>query len=164
MKHEWYVLHVKPRTEKKTVTWLELYRIWHYLPLYKKTYRVQRRKVTRMLPLFPGYVFARMDPRDRISVLKTNLIVRTIHVTEPRALVHELRQIKNAGRTGREMRVVERFTAGDKVRIKSGPFYGIEGYVKEDKGGVSVILNVEILGQAVAVSLSPSELENVNAP
>jgi transcription antitermination factor NusG len=161
MKQCWYVLHVKPRTEKKTAQWLKVCRLWHYLALYKKTVRLQRRKVTRLLPVFPGYVFVRMDPRDRIRVLKSNLIVRTIAVDRPREMIHQLRQIKNAGRTGREIRVVERFSEGEKVRIKSGPFYGVEGYVKEDRGGVSVILNIEILGQAVAVSLSPAEVESL---
>ena len=161
MKRVWYVLHVKPRTEKKLAAWLKLLRLWHYLPLRKKSYRVQRRKVVRMLPIFPGYVFVRMDPRDRVSVLKTNLVVGTILVERPREMIHQLRQIKNAGRTGRDMRVVERFHEGEKVRIKSGPFYGIEGYVKTDKGGTSVILNIEILGQAVAVTLSPGELESL---
>ena len=98
MKRTWYVLHVKPRTEKKAAGYLKHYRIWHHLPLYRKTTRVQRRKVVREIPIFPGYVFVRMNPVERLEMLKTNLIVRTIDVPFPRTMIHQLRQIARAGR------------------------------------------------------------------
>ena len=53
------------------------------------------------------------------------------------------------------------FKSGDKVRVTHGPFYGVEGYIRRDEGGTSVILNVDILGQAVAVSISPSDCEKI---
>jgi transcription antitermination factor NusG len=161
MKRIWYVLHVKPRTEKKAAGYLKHYRIWHHLPLYRKTTRVQRRKVVREIPIFPGYVFVRMNPVERLEMLKTNLIVRTIDVPFPRTMIHQLRQIARAGRSGQEVRKVEKFTLGDLVRITQGPFYGIEGYVKKDEGKTMIVLNVEILGQAVALSILPSWCEKI---
>ena len=56
----WYVLHVKPRTEKKVNGFLAAIRVFHYLPLVKKVTKVQRRRVVRYLPAFPGYVFTRL--------------------------------------------------------------------------------------------------------
>lgn len=155
----WYVLHVKPRTEKKAVEWLRFYRLWHYLPLYVKISKVQRRKVKRELPLFPGYVFARLNADERLLMLKTNLIVNPIVILEPRKTIHQLRQIARAGKVGQEIRVVPKFSSGDLVKIKAGPLYGVEGYVKKDSGGTSIILNVEILGQAVELSISPEDCE-----
>ena len=32
----WYVLHVKPRTEKKVDDFLSCLRVFHYLPLVRK--------------------------------------------------------------------------------------------------------------------------------
>jgi transcription antitermination factor NusG len=159
MKRVWYVLHVKPRTEKKAVEFLKYYRIWHYLPLFRKVTRVQRRKVVRELPMFPGYVFVRMNPSERMDMLKTNLIVRTIDVLHPRKMIHDLRQIAHASKVGEQLRKVERFVVGEKVRIVHGPFYGIEGYVKKDEGKTLIVLNVDILGQAIAVSILPSWCE-----
>jgi transcription antitermination factor NusG len=161
MKRLWYVLHVKPRTEKKAASYLKRYRIWHHLPLYRKVTRVQRRKRVSELPLFPGYVFVRMNPVERVEMLKTNLVVRTIDVPFPRRMIHELRQIARAGKAGAELRKVERFAVGERVRIVQGPFYGVEGYVKTDTGGTMVVLNIEILGQAVAVSILPSHCEKI---
>lgn len=161
MKRIWYVLHVKPRTEKKAAEYLKRYRIWHHLPLLRKVTRVQRRKVVRELPLFPGYVFVKMNPVERLDMLKTNLIVRTIEVALPRQMIHELRQIAHAQRAAKEIRKVEKFTVGEFVRITQGPFYGVEGYIKQDEGKTMIVLNVEILGQAVAVSILPSWCEKV---
>ena len=79
-----YVLHVKPRTEKKVMAYLERYRLIRYLPVYVKVTKVQRRKVRRELPLFPGYVFTCLTPDNRVLMLQTNLIVRTIPVPDPR--------------------------------------------------------------------------------
>jgi transcription antitermination factor NusG len=161
MKRRWYVLHVKPRTEKKTEERLKLYRLWHHLPVYRKITRVQRRKVVRELPLFPGYVFACMNADERLRMLQTNLIVRTIDVPKQRELIHQLRQIAKAKKNGAEMRTVEKFTVGDYVRVVQGPFYGVEGYIKRDEGKATIVLNIEILGQAVSVSITPDCCEKI---
>lgn len=158
----WYVLHVKPRTEKKVALYMQRYRLWHYLPLYRKVTRKQRRKVVTMMPLFSGYMFASMNPNERNIILKTNLIVRTIKPERPRLLIHQLRQIAKASRNECGMRKTEIFKEGDRVRVSAGPFYGIEGYIKKDEGGSVIVLNVEILGQAVAVKISPSDCEKVD--
>ena len=94
----WFVLHVKPRTEKKVVTYLKRYRCFAHLPSYVKITKVQRRKVKRVLPLFPGYVFARLSPDERLLMLQTNLLVNTISVPRPREMIHQLRQIARAAR------------------------------------------------------------------
>ena len=157
----WCVLHVKPRTEKKMTAYLAHDRIWHYLPLLTKVRRVQRRKVRTEVPLFPGYVFARLCAETRLAMLRKNLIVRIIPVPRQRELIHQLRQLAHAGRAGHEVRKVPLFKVGDLVRVTQGPFYGVEGYIRRDEGGASIVLNVEILGQAVAVSISPADCESV---
>ena len=155
------MLHVKPRTEKKMVAFLSHDRLWHYLPLWTKVRRVQRRKVRTEIPVFPGYVFARLDAASRLAMLKTNLIVRVIQVPNERELIHQLRQVAHVRRSDAEVRRVPLFKEGDLVRVTHGPFYGVEGRIRRDAGGTSVVLNVDILGQAVAVTISPSDCEKV---
>jgi transcription antitermination factor NusG len=159
VRRTWYVLHVKPRTEKKVVDYLRSYGYFRYLPLYTKITKVQRRKVKRELPLFPGYVFTKLFPDERIKMLQTNLLVSTIKVFEPRKMIHQLRQISRAGRAEPEMRPVHPFKMGDYVRVKYGPLRGTEGYVKREGADATLCLNVEILGAAVEVSISPEDIE-----
>ena len=155
----WYVLHVKPRTEKKTVEYLRSYGYFYHLPVYLKITKVQRRKVKRELPLFPGYVFTKLFPDERIRMLQTNLIVHTITVPNPREMIHQLRQISRASRAKPEMRPVHSFKVGDLVRVKYGPLRGTEGYIKRDGAHATLCLNVEILGAAVEISISPDDIE-----
>ena len=155
----WYVLHVKPRTEKKVFDYLRIYGYFRHLPTYTKITKVQRRKVRRELPLFPGYVFTKLFPDERIKMLQTNLVVHTITVPNPREMVHQLRQISRAGRRNPEMRPTHPFKAGDYVCVKYGPLRGTEGYVKREGAHATLCLNVEILGAAVEISISPEDLE-----
>ena len=159
MKRPWYVLHVKPRTEKKVESFLRAYGFFRYLPCWTKVVKIQRRKVVTELPLFPGYVFTRLSPDERMKMLRTNLLVRTIPVDEPRLMVHQLRQVARALKGERPVKVVHSFKAGDLVRVKYGPFRGMEGYIKREGAKETLVMNVEILGQAVETSVFPEDLE-----
>jgi len=158
----WYVLHVKPRTEKKVAAYLLRYHFFCHLPVYVKVTKVQRRKVRRELPLFPGYVFTRLSPDERIKMLQTNMIVRTILIDRPRETIHQLRQVSKAGKNSSELRRISKvFKAGDYVRIVSGPMRGTEGYVMYDGGRTTLCLNVEVLGVAAGITISPEDVEKV---
>lgn len=164
LRRTWYVLHVKPRTEKKVFGFLRSYGYFRHLPVYVKIVKVQRRKVKRELPLFPGYVFTKLFPDERLKMLQTNLLVNTIEVFEPRKMIHQLRQIARAGRSNPEMRAANPFKIGDLVRVKYGPLRGTEGYVKREGANATLCLNVEILGAAVEISISPEDVERKEAP
>ena len=158
----WFVLHVKPRTEKKVETYLRRYGCFSHLPLYVKITKVQRRKVRRTLPLFPGYVFTRLSPDERLKMLQTNLLVNTIAVPRPREMIHQLRQIARASRGVPDFRPSPKlFKEGDYVRVKYGPFRGTEGYVKHEGAQATLCLNVEILGSSVEMSISPADIEKM---
>lgn len=154
----WYVLHVKPRTEKKVLAYLARYGAWRYVPMYVKETRVQRRKVRTLLPLFPGYVFARLNPEQRLNMLKTNLLVRLIEIPYPRETIHQLRQIAHAGRLA-PLTPRESFHPGEEVRVKAGPFYGLTGRI--DQVTSELILEVNILGRAVSVAINPDDCERI---
>ena len=160
----WFVLHVKPRTEKKVMLYLARYGCFRYLPLVLKVTKVQRRKVRRSVPVFPGYVFSRMSPEERIEMLRTNLIVSTIYVTRPREMIHQLRQVEHAAKHAPpDLRRTQLFKQGDFVRVTAGPLRGTEGYVRREGAKATICLNVEILGSAVEVSISPEDVEAVDS-
>ena len=157
----WYVLHVKPRAEKKLNDFLAAMGVFHYLPLVRKETKVQRRKVVRHLPVFPGYVFTRLHPDERIRALGTRNVVRTIPVAEPRRMIHQLRQVEHACRLPADLRVVENFAAGECVRVVSGPLRGLEGQVRRLGGATSIVLTVDILGRALEATVSPGDIEKI---
>ena len=164
MRRSWYVLHVKPRTEKKAMLYLAGNSGFRYLPLVVKITKMQRRKVRREVPVFPGYVFAKLSPDERLTMLKTNLIVRTIFVVRPREMIHQLRQVEHATRARSNVKRVNPFKAGDYVRVKFGPMRGTEGYIRREGANATICMNVEILGTAVEVSISPEDVEKIDPP
>jgi transcription antitermination factor NusG len=155
----WKVLFVKPRTEKKVTEYCQLYGIAHYLPLREKTRTAQRRKVTVRLPVFPGYVFARVTPDQRLPLLKTNLLVRILEPEFPRRMLRDLVMVRRALRANPALESAKPLTAGRLVRITDGPFRGIEGRVARLAGALKVVLNVDMIGQAVAVTAEIGQVE-----
>lgn len=157
----WYVLHVKPRTEKKVNDYLSCMRVFHYLPLVRKETKAQRRRIVRHLPVFPGYVFTRLFPDERIRVLGTRQIVRTIEVPDPRRMIHQLRQVEHASRLPADLRVIESFRPGEYVKVVSGPLRGLEGQVVRRGAETSLVLTVDILGRALEATVSPADLKKI---
>jgi len=158
MRH-WKVLFVKPRTEKKVAEYCQLYGITHYLPLREKTRVAQRRTVTVGLPGFPGYVFARVTPSQRLALLQTNLLVRVLEPENPRRMLRDLVMVRRALRANPALEAVKPLTAGRQVRIIGGPFQGVEGRVARLAGTLKVVLNVDMIGQAVSVTAEIDQVE-----
>ena len=160
-RRSWYVLHVKPRAEKKVDDFLAALRVFHYLPLLRKETRVQRRKVVRFLPAFPGYVFTRLSQEERAQVFGTRNIVRTIPVAQPRRMIHQLRQVEHALRLPADLRAVEHFAEGEYVKVVSGPLRGLEGQVRRVGNSASIVLSVDILGRAIEASVDLRDIKHL---
>ena len=78
--HPWRVLHVISNHEKRVVQHLASRSLEHYLPLYALKSRWSDRTVALERPLFPGYVFTRFAPTERIGALSTPGAVSYTHL------------------------------------------------------------------------------------
>ena len=156
---KWMVLFVKPRTEKKVAEYCALYRIFAYLPLREKTRVVQRRKITFQLPVFPGYVFVKANPSQRLELLKTNLLVRTLDPLQPRRMLRDLIMVRRALKANPALQTAKPLAKGRAVRIICGPFMGIEGRVARLAEKMKVVLSVDMIGQAVSVTVETDQVE-----
>lgn len=155
----WHVLHVKPRCEKKMGDYCAAHHVTCELPLREETKVYQRRRVTVRKPVFPGYVFTAFTAEERATVLKSNLIVRILPVEDQPRLVRELEQVRQALTVDPSLDACAAFQAGKRVSIRSGPFQGLEGVVQVVKGRAKVILNIEMIGRALAVEVGMELLE-----
>ena len=157
----WKVLFVKPRCEKKVAEYCSIYGIEYYLPLHEKQRIVQRRKVKVLLPLFSGYVFANFSEDRRLSLLKTNCLVSILEPESGYRLARDLVMVRKALLEDPGLSPLPTLKRGMRVRIKAGPFMGIEGLVIDlkNRGATQVILNIEMIGQAVSVMTDAIDLE-----
>lgn len=158
----WHVLHVKPRCEKKMAEYCGVHALASELPLREETKVYQRRRVTVHKPVFPGYVFVRFTAEERVSVLKSNLVVRDLAVIDQAQFTRQLEQIRQALAVDPTLDACAAFTAGRRVRIAAGPFMGLEGVVQTVRGKTRVMLNVEMIGQALSVEVGMEVLERAD--
>lgn len=162
MANPWYVLHLRPRSEKKVAEYCKQANLSHYLPLRRQTRVYQRRRVSFDLPIFPGYLFASFDRDGRLAILKSNHVVRILEPGNKRELLHQLAQVRKALRADPGLVSCSAVQRGRRVRIKGGPFLGVEGVVAEVKGVTQVTLNVDMVGQAVVVHVDRAFVEVVD--
>ncbi len=131
----------------------------HYLPLRTETKIYQRRKVTVCKPMFPGYLFVSFDPVDRPYLLKTNHVLNIIQPPSEDTLVQQLAQIRQALSVDPTLGATDAIREGRSVRIRGGPFLGVEGVVASARSAGTVRLNVELIGQAVALEIDRDFVE-----
>ena len=67
----WFALQVRSRYEKTVASYLDGKGYEWFLPTYQARKRWSDRVKEVELALFPGYLFCRFDPQDRLPILKT---------------------------------------------------------------------------------------------
>jgi transcription antitermination factor NusG len=153
---------LRPRSEKKVAEYCRLANLSYYLPLRSQTRVYQRRRVTFETPIFPGYLFASFERDGRLAILKSNHVVRIMETGSRRGLLHQLAQIRKALRVDPGLVSCSALKRGRRVRIRGGPFLGVEGVVSDVKGVTEVTLNVDMVGQAVTVRVDRTFVEIVD--
>lgn len=157
----WYVLHAKPRCEKKAAKTCLDHEIRHYLPLRQS--RPKQRKGQRRysfdVPLLPGYLFACCNVVDRLVLLRSGYLVRTIEVVNQALLLSELHQIYLASYSQTDLTLYPQLKKGRNIRVIKGPLRGISGKISSRKGTYRLVLNVSILGTAVAAEVDMDDVE-----
>ena len=157
MSEMWYILYTKPRAEKKLQAILQAWHVLHVMPTYVKIRKVQRRTVKTDIPIFPGYLMARLDAEKRLNVIKTNLTAAVLPLQNARAVLRQLHQLAKAAMQTEDFRLVVPTGAGDAVRIVNGPMKGLEGRVKTVDGKTFLTVNAEAFGGAIEMQVSPED-------
>ena len=159
----WTAVMTKPRCEKAFARYCEGFKVASFLPLRRRVERYQRRTVTTWLPMFPGYVFVQYDPARPAELVNSHKVLHILDVgpTAEAVLVEELRGLQRMEQLARteEIEVMPEIIPGQAVRITGGPMHGVTGIVERRVGSVRVTVNVEILGQSVAIEMDLGELE-----
>jgi transcription antitermination factor NusG len=155
----WQVAHTRPRCEKKLAEYCERAGFAVTLPCYRSVRKYRGKTVVFQKPLFPGYVFLRLMPAQRQKVYQSNHVAGLLDVPDQALFAQQLDDILRALETDLEVRLAPRISVGGRVRIKSGPLRGLEGWVEEREGMTMVLLRLDFIGQAAAVKMDASELE-----
>jgi transcription antitermination factor NusG len=155
----WFVCHTKPRCEKKFDDLVERERFAHYLPLIQSVRRYGAQKKTFTKPLFPGYVFARIEPAKKTRIYQQDLLVRAMLVENESTFLRQLEDVKVICASGLEAAVHPLMKRGTHVRVTGGPLHGLEGYVDDPANPQGIVVSVDVLQQGLLVRLPLESLQ-----
>jgi|GEM_PF-168232 transcriptional antiterminator RfaH len=163
---KWYVVQTKPHNESRFIAHLRLRtrEVDVFLPKIEVVRKRRGRRITTLEPLFPSYLFLHMhiDPITWEAVRWAPGVRRILGDGErplevPEDLIQTIwERVSPLG----FVRVGLNFTRGMRVRVKNGPFAGLEGIFERPtsrKERVRVLL--EILGTLAPVEIDPLDLE-----
>lgn len=155
----WFVCHTRPRCEKKFAALLALEKFEHYLALIESVRRYGTQKKVFTKPLFPGYVFTRIDPTRKDRVYQQDLLVRAIPVENEPQFLHQLAAVKAVCASGLEAVLHPLLRKGSRVRVVGGPLHGLEGHVDNPENPQGIVVSVDVLQQGLLVRLPVQNLQ-----
>ncbi len=151
----WFALQTRCRYESFVAKQLchKSYEI--LLPLYECRRRWSDRIKELELPLFPGYVFCRFNPLDRLPILVTPGVIRVVGIGKVPMPVDdaEMAAIQTALQSGLPRQPWPFLQIGQRVRVECGPLCGLEGILVDFKGRHRLVLSVTLLQRSVAVEV-----------
>ena len=159
----WFALAVKSLHENAVAQCLKYKGFEVYLPVKRDVRRWSDRVKTLERPLFPGYVFCRLDCARRIEALRTpgvRSIVTFGGEVMPISEI-EIERVRTMLASGHPVEPWPFINAGQRVRVQSGPFLGIEGILVTVRDSCRVVISLELLQRSVAVQIDPSCLAPV---
>ncbi|HRT08664.1 MAG TPA: UpxY family transcription antiterminator, partial [Candidatus Paceibacterota bacterium] len=86
----WFVAHTRPRREKKLVEYCQRQGFATTLPCYKSVHKYRGKTVTFDKPLFPGYVFLRLEPTQRDAVRRNEHVANLLTVVDQEEFARQL--------------------------------------------------------------------------
>jgi transcription antitermination factor NusG len=156
----WYALWTRSRHEQIVREQLERKRVEAFLPTITRWSRWKDRKKKIDWPLFPGYCFARFNPRERLPILKCTGVVSIISFEgEPAPIPeHEIDGIRALVESELAYDPCPMIHEGMMVEVVHGPLKGVIGRLIRKGTHARLVLSVDLIGQAVSVEVDAADV------
>jgi transcription antitermination factor NusG len=160
----WYAVSVCSRREKQCFALLSRKGIETFLPLQKQLRKWSDRKKEVEMPLFPGYIFVKINPSMRIEVLSTPGIVRFIRFGGEDTPVPEvqIKAIHTALLMPTSVEIVDIIILpGEEVYISSGPFKGNYARLVRHNGKGKLQLIMEHVNKSFLLEIGRTRVQHI---
>ena len=153
--HPWFAVRVKSNYERVAELHLTDRGYERFAPSYKVERQWSDRKKEVDQFLFPGYVFCRLDPHDRLPVLTVPGVVGVVGFGKIPAPIpdEEIERIQRMVQSGLLVKPWPFLAVGQTVLIERGPLSGIEGILAEEKAQCRLVVSVNLLQRSVAAEV-----------
>lgn len=111
-------------------------------------------------PLFPGYLFCRFDPLNRLPVLTAPGVIAIVSFGRTLLPVdeQEIEAIRKLVASGFPLYPSPFLRVGQRVRIEEGALAGLEGILMEVRNRHRVVASISLLQRSVGVEIDPQSL------
>lgn len=156
----WNVLHVRSNQEWRVAAHLQSRGIEHFLPVYEAVRLWKDRRVVRDAPLFPGYIFVKVPPTSRLTIVTIPNIVSLLGTRQMPAAVSddELEWIRRGTRSG-TAQPYPYVDAGVTVTITAGVMAGIRGVLVRRLHCARVLVRIPSVARAFTVEVDSDSVQ-----
>lgn len=152
---QWYAVRVKSRCEKIVSNILKNKGFQDFLPVYQSRQRWSDRVKSVEFPLFPGYVFCRMNAQHRLPVLTIPGVLHLVGIGKVPVPIDasEIEAIQSAVQSGLATEPWPYLEVGQRIRLQGGPLAGLEGILVGADKQNRIVVSVSLLKRSVAVTI-----------
>ena len=151
----WFALRVRSKYETTAKAVLQGKEFETFFPSYKaRSYRSNRVRVTDRA-LFPGYVFCRFDPGNRLPIMKTPGVLEVVSFGGRPAEVNgdEVDALRRLTSSSLPLFPHAFLRVGERVCIESGPLAGLEGVLTRFDNNCRIVVSVSLLQRSVSAQI-----------
>lgn len=169
----WFVLRCTYSREMKVKAYLDAIKVDNFIPMHYVESERQGKRIRKLVPVINNLIFVRCT-KGKLEELKKTLIlqplIRYVMDAEKRKpLIVPDKQMYDfiavAGRTEDLILYLSqeevKMQKGDKVRINSGVWKGVEGVFLKIKDGMRVVVSIEGFMAVATVALHPSMVDKI---
>jgi transcriptional antiterminator NusG len=151
----WFALRVRSNYERVAALHIRERGFEEFSPAFKTERQWSDRKKQLDQFLFPGYVFCRINPEDRLPILTIPGAVGLVGFGKGPAQIpeNEIESVRRMVGSGLLVGPWPFLSAGQKVLIERGPLTGLEGLLLEVKKAFRLVVSVHLLQRSVSVEI-----------
>lgn len=159
----WHAVFTVPQHEKSAARQLGFRSIESFLPTYESVRLWKnRQRVKLALPLFPSYLFVRINNHERGRVLQSPGVLRIIgNHRQPLPIPDETIDFLRSDLCARGIEPYSGLVIGQKVRICSGALKGVEGTLMRKNNHHRFVLTIDLINRHAAVEVAAENLEPI---
>lgn len=163
--YHWFAIRVRSNQERTAIAHLRERGYEQFAPSFKSERRWSDRTKEIDEYLFPGYVFCRFDPVDRLPVLTAPGVVDLVGFGKtPEAIPdQEIQRVRRMVESGLLVTPYPFLNVGQPVLIERGPLTGLEGILVEVKGKRRLVVSINLLQRSVSAEVDRHWVRPVHA-
>ena len=153
--YPWFALRVRSNHERVAALHLRDRGFEEFSPTFRTQRQWSDRKKQVDQFLFPGYVFCRLNPADRLPVLIIPGAIGLVGFGKgPTAIPeNEIESVRKMVASGLLVGPWPFLAAGQTVLIERGPLRGVEGILQEVRKAFRLVVSVHLLQRSVSAEV-----------